>query len=88
MTTKDSFPSSYWPLSTQTKFFWVSVGTNASASDAQLFNSFELGPMLEENDLGLPAPDPLPGYNKDTPYFLIGDNAFPLRPWMMKPQLD
>ncbi|WAR05897.1 HARB1-like protein [Mya arenaria] len=41
--------------------------------------------MLEENNLGLPDPDPLPGDDMNTPYFLIGDDAFPLRTWMMKP---
>ncbi|XP_060582559.1 putative nuclease HARBI1 [Ruditapes philippinarum] len=67
------------------KFIWVSVGANGSASDAQLFNNTELRTMLEENNLGLPDPDPLPGDDMNTPYFLIGDDAFPLRTWMMKP---
>ena len=67
------------------KFIWVSVGANGSASDAQLFNNSELKTMLDENNLGLPPPAPLPADDKNTPYFLIGDDAFPLRSWMMKP---
>ena len=67
------------------KFIWVSVGANGSASDAQLFNNCELKTMLEESNLGLPPPTPLPGDDKDTPYYLIGDDAFPLKCWMMKP---
>lgn len=67
------------------KFIWVSVGANGSASDAQLFNNSELKHMLEENNLGLPPPDPVPGDDNNTPYFLIGDDAFPLKTWMMKP---
>ncbi len=30
-------------------------------------------------------PGPLPDDDQDTPYFIIGDNAFPLKTWMMKP---
>ena len=41
--------------------------------------------MLEQGTLGLPSPCPLPNADRDTSYFLIGDDAFPLRPWMMKP---
>lgn len=67
------------------KFIWVNVRANGSASDAQLFNNCELKTMLEENILGLPPSAPLPGDDKNTPYFLIGDDAFPLKSWMVKP---
>ncbi|XP_041366825.1 protein ALP1-like [Gigantopelta aegis] len=67
------------------KFIWLSVGSYGSSSDGQIFNNSELRPMLEEGTLGLPPPSPLPHDDRDTPYFLIGDDAFPLRPWMVKP---
>ena len=67
------------------KFIWVIVGSYGSSSDGQIFNNSELRPMLEEGTLGLPPPSPLPHDDRDTPYFLIGDDAFPLKPWMMKP---
>uniref|UniRef100_UPI00358F14B8 uncharacterized protein n=1 Tax=Myxine glutinosa TaxID=7769 RepID=UPI00358F14B8 len=67
------------------KFIWLGVGSYGSSSDGQIFNNSELLPMLEEGTLGLPPPSPLPHDDRDTPYFLIGDDAFPLRPWMMKP---
>lgn len=35
--------------------------------------------------VGLPPPSPLSHDDRDTPYFVVGDDAFPLRPWMMKP---
>ncbi|XP_060556342.1 uncharacterized protein LOC132717007 [Ruditapes philippinarum] len=66
------------------KFIWVSVGAYGSASDAQLFNNTELRTMLEENSLGLPDPDPLPGDDMNTPYFLIGDDAFPVSSCMVE----
>ena len=67
------------------KFIWVIVGSYGSSSDGQIFNNSVLRPMLEEGTLGLPPPSPLPHDDRDTPYFLIGDDAFPLKPWMMKP---
>ena len=67
------------------KFIWMSVGSYGSSSDGQIFRDSELRPMLEEGTLGLPPPSPLPHADRDTSYFLIGDDAFPLRSWMMKP---
>jgi len=43
------------------KFIWVNVGANGSASDSQVFNHSELRTMLEEDNLGLPDADTLPG---------------------------
>ena len=40
---------------------------------------------IESGKIGFPAADPLPNDNRDTHYFIIGDDAFPLRTWMMKP---
>ena len=67
------------------RFIWCNTGGSGSASDAGLFNSSRLRPALENNALGLPDPDPLPGDDRPLPYFVIGDDAFPLRTWMMKP---
>ena len=67
------------------KFVWADVGGNGSTSDCAIFNSSELRPALEEGRMGFPDPEPLPGDNIDVPYFLVGDDAFPLRTWMMKP---
>lgn len=67
------------------KFIWCSVGAPGSASDAGVFNGTRLRPALEEGRLPLPDPDPLTRDDQETPYFLIGDDAFPLRTWLMKP---
>jgi len=67
------------------KFIWVEAGASGSASDAQLFQACELRDAIESGEIGFPAPEPLPNDDRDTPYFLIGDEAFPLKSWMMKP---
>ena len=67
------------------KFLWADVSAAGSASDAQIFNSCELKECLEYDSLGLPEPKPLPNDNKNVPYFFIGDDAFGLRPTIMKP---
>lgn len=67
------------------KFIWVDVGANGSASDCTVFNQSELKETIENGTIRFPAPEPLPGDDRDMPYFIIGDDAFPLRTWLMKP---
>lgn len=67
------------------KFFWADVGNQCSSSDAQIFKNAPMRNGLENGTLCLPDSEPLPHDDRPTPYFLIGDDAFRLRSWMMKP---
>ncbi len=67
------------------KFLWVDVGAKGSASDAQVFNDSQLKEVIEDGTMKFPADDALPGDDNPMPYFIIGDDAFALRTWMMKP---
>ena len=67
------------------KFSWVDVGANGSASDCQVFNSCEMKEAIEDGTIGFPDPEPLPDDDRPMPYFIAGDDAFPLRTWLMKP---
>ncbi len=67
------------------KFIWIDVGDNGIASDAQIFNSSELPEFIETGQIGLPPAVPLPNDDRPMPFFIIGDDAFPLRTWLVKP---
>jgi hypothetical protein len=67
------------------KFLNVDVGANGAGSDGGVFANTELKACFDDGSLGLPPPCPLPGGQEPVGYFLVGDEAFPLRPWLMKP---
>jgi len=50
-----------------------------------VFKDSELRMLVESGELGFPDPKPLPGLTENLPYYVLGEDAFPLRTWMMKP---
>ncbi len=67
------------------KFICIYMGVNGSALDVQIFSSSKLRECIESGDIGLPADVPLPNDDRPTTFFIIGDDAFPLRTRLMKP---
>jgi len=68
------------------KFIWADVDGTGSASDAQIYNNSELKECVENGPLAFPEPEPLPTcVNQVVPYFFVDDDAFALKPSMMKP---
>ena len=64
--------------------YYVDVGSNGRMNDSGLWNSPDLRRKIEDNCLNIPAPTPLPlGYIRIL-YVFEGDDAFPLKSYMMK----
>ena len=72
-------------VDTDYKFVWTHIGKSGSNNDAGIFMRSELRECLREGTLNLPDPEPLSGDTEPMPYYIIGDDAFPLRTWCMKP---
>ena len=64
---------------------YFDVGTNGRAGDASVFRESTLYRGLERNELGIPDPRPLPSSSDPLPFFIVGDDAFPLKPYLLKP---
>ena len=67
------------------QFLYVDMGSNGAGSDGGVFARTDLRKTLEDGSLGIPPPEALPNGDRDMPYFIVGDEAFPLRTWLMKP---
>jgi len=67
------------------RFVFVDIGAQGGQSDGGVFRDCNLAEALEGNFAGLPSAEPLPGDDNPFPFFLIGDDAFALRTWLMKP---
>jgi hypothetical protein len=67
------------------KFIYVDVGTNGRVSDGGVFAKSELARALQDNTWNFPNDQPLPGRNIRVPFAVVADEAFPLKPNVMKP---
>ena len=67
------------------KFIWAYVSGKGAASDAQVFNGSELKGAIEDGTIGFPDPAPIPNDDEPMPYFMVRDDAFALKPNLMKP---
>ena len=72
-------------VDTDYRFAWADVGSNGRCSDAQSFNDCQLKHSVLDGTIGFPDADTLPGEDRDMSYFIVPDDAFALRIWLMKP---
>jgi len=54
-------------------------------NDGGIWINCDFGTALEQGTVDLPHPEPLPGGVEPFPFFFVGDEAFPLKPYMMRP---
>ena len=69
------------------RFIYVDIGCNGRVSDGGVYSNTSLAHYLEDitNPLNIPPPKPLPGREMAIPHFVVADDAFPLKTYMMKP---
>ena len=67
------------------KFRTISVGSNGACSDLQIFNETPMKAKIDNDEFEWPAPACLPNDDYPLPHYFIGDDAFGLEQWLMKP---
>lgn len=67
------------------KFIYVDAGTNGRVADGGIFNKSSFTTAMNNGSLHLPAPTPLPGRGQDVPYVIVADDAFAIKPEILKP---
>uniref|UniRef100_A0A182NVM3 DDE Tnp4 domain-containing protein n=1 Tax=Anopheles dirus TaxID=7168 RepID=A0A182NVM3_9DIPT len=68
------------------KFIYVDVGCKGRISDGGVLRQSEIYNMLERDELNIPPPSKLsPHHTIAVPYMLLGDKAFPLKKYCLRP---
>ena len=52
---------------------------------AHIFNACQLKRKTDDDRIGFPDPAPITQAGRDVPYFILADDAFALKTWLMKP---
>ena len=63
----------------------VDIGQYGCNNDSGILAQSKISSAFENNTLNLPESEVLPGTHLDIPYFLVGDEIFPLKPWLLRP---
>ena len=67
-------------------FTLVNVGDFGSNNDSGILAKSSMGKRFEEQKMNVPNAKSLLGYAEDNlPFFLVGDEIFPLKTWLMRP---
>ena len=64
---------------------YADVWANDRWNDGGIWSNSNLSKQLEENSLGISGPKKLTNSNITTPYVFLGDDAFALKTYLMKP---
>lgn len=67
-------------------FTLVDIGQYGSNNDSGVLSNSTMGKAFEDGTINFPASEHLPGCDLPSlPYFIVGDEIFPLKPWLMRP---
>ena len=64
---------------------YADVGANGRCSDGGISSNSNLSKQIKENSLGITGPKKLTNSNSATPYVFLGDDAFALKTFLIKP---
>ena len=64
---------------------YADIGTNGRVNDAGVWNKCSISTAIDDNTLSIPSPRPLPFGMEKMPFVFLGDDAFALKSYMMKP---
>lgn len=67
------------------KFIAVDVGAYGKESDGGIFSNSNLSERLDKGALGTKCIAALPGTNIKVPHVILGDEAYPLKTYLMRP---
>lgn len=67
------------------RFVSVDIGSYGKNSDGGIFERSTMGRRFAADRMDVPSPSPLPGTTTMSPYTLVGDEAFALSKFMMRP---
>ena len=63
----------------------MDIGAYGSTNDTSVFSSTTYGEALDKWPTALNMSTASRWGNRSLPYVLVGDDIFPLKPWLMKP---
>ena len=66
-------------------FTLVDIGDYGRHSDGGVLSHSNFGQAMESGSLSMPEPANLPGTTTTLPYIFVGDAAFPLKTYMLRP---
>ena len=64
----------------------VDIGQYGSTNDSSVLNNSEMAKAFEDGSIAIPGPDRLLGCSLPlVPDFLVSDEIFALKPWLLRP---
>ena len=67
------------------EYIYADVGTNGRVSDGRIWSKTSLVRAIQDNEISLPESEALEYGVKKVPYVFVADDAFSLKPYLMKP---
>jgi hypothetical protein len=69
----------------ESRFIFIDIGAYGKQCDGGTFSAFNLYHFLEDSESTLPKPASFEGSGTEMPFVIPGDEAYPLKTYLMKP---